>query len=109
MLKLLRFLFGGEPLFGNHSTKGIFRNLEVNREEITPNAKLEHTEKNYRQTGMNKHEGEIKNYDSAGQRGGDLGNLVNTRSRKMDERITRNKTSNYNNKSEYEKQMKRFE
>jgi hypothetical protein len=81
----------------------------VNREEITPNAKLEHTEKNYRQTGMNKHEGEIKNYDDAGQRSGDLGNLVNMRSRKIDEKITRNKTSNYNNKTEYEKQMKRFE
>ena len=99
MLKLLRFLFGGEPLFGNTSHKGIFRNLEVNREEITPNAKLEHTEKNYRQTGMNKYEDEIKNYDSAGQRGEDPGNLVNTRSRKIDERITRDKTSNCNNKT----------
>ena len=107
MLKLLRFLFGGEPLFGNPSTKGIFRNLEVNREEMIPNTKLEHTEKNYQERGMKRDE-ELRKYGNVRLRVGAHGNLENTNRKKVDETISQNNSSN-NNKTGYHKQIHRFE
>lgn len=105
MLKLLRFLFGGEPLFGNSSNKGIFRNLEANKAEIIPNAKVEHTERNHRETVMSKHEDEIINYGKVDLRVGDRGYLENTNTKKIDETVGRNKMSNDNNKAQYQKEI----
>jgi phosphoribulokinase len=105
MLKLLRFLFGGEPLFGNSSNKGIFRNLEMNKAEIIPNVKAEHTERNYRDIVMGKHEDEIRNYSMVDPRIGDRGNLENTYTKKVNETVGRSKMSNHNNKAQYQKQI----
>lgn len=105
MMKLLRFLFGGEPLFSNSSNKGIFRNLEVNKAEPIPNVKVEHTERNHRETVMSKHEDEMRNYGNVGPRVGDRRNLENTNTKKIDETVGRNKMSSHSNRAQYQKQI----
>ena len=105
MLKLLRFLFGGEPLFGNSSYKGMFRNLESNKVEIIPNVKMEHTERNHREKVMTKYEDQLRNYSKVDLRVGDRGNLGYTNTRKIDEIVGRNKMSSHSNKAQYQKQI----
>jgi hypothetical protein len=103
MLKLLRFLFGGEPLFGNSSYKGMFRNLESNKVEIIPNVKVEHTERNHREKVMTKYEDQIRNYSKV-----DRVNLGYTNIKKIDEIVGGNNMSNPTNRTQYQKQINSF-
>jgi hypothetical protein len=105
MLKLLRFLFGGEPLFGNSSYKGMFRNLESNKVEIIPNVKVEHTERNHREKVMTKYEDQIRNYSRVDLRVGDRGNLGYTNIKKIDEIVGGNNMSKPTNRTQYQKQI----
>ena len=105
MLKLLRFLFGGEPLFSNSSYKGMFRNLEPNKVEIIPNVKVEHTARNHREKVMTKYEDQIRNYSKVDPRVGDRGNLGYTNIKKIDEIVGGNNMSKPTNRTQYQKQI----
>jgi hypothetical protein len=107
MLKLLRFLFGGEPLFGN-SNKGMFRNLEVSKEEIIPNTKIEQIERTHRETIPNNVTDETRSYGSTDLRFGYRGKLENSNTNKVGDTSGITKF-NSDNKTRIQKQLKPLE
>jgi hypothetical protein len=105
MLNLLRFLFGGEPLFGS-SNKGIFRNLEVSKEEIFPNTKIEYPERTHRETISSNVTDEMRSYGSTDLRFGYRGKLENPNTKKVEDTPGNSKTYNPNNKTRIQNQLK---
>jgi hypothetical protein len=105
MMNLLRFLFGGEPLFGS-SNKGIFRNLEVSKEEIIiPNTKIEYSERTRRETISSNVTDETRTYGSTDLIFGYRGKLENPNAKKVEHTAEDSKTYNPNNKTRIQKQL----
>ena len=109
MLKVLRFLFGGEPLFGNSPKKSMFRNLEVNKGEIIPNVNMEQPERTHRKTITSKYENEIGQYSKTDSGFGYRGKLENMNTKQADEPSGMTKKSNHNDNPQYQKQKKHFD
>jgi hypothetical protein len=103
-MNLLRFLFGGESLFGS-SNKGIFRNLEVSKEEIIPNIKIEYPERIHRETIPGDVTDETRSYGSTDLRFGYHGKLETTNAKKVEHMAGDSKTDNHNNKTRIQKQL----